>query len=174
MDDLHELRDLRDLPASARELYDAAVVAMANSYSPYSNYPVGAAIRTSTGRVFAGCNVENAAYPLGSCAEAGAIAAMVFAGERQIIEVVTVTGGERPGTPCGGCRQRLREFAAASVAVYSTTVDADGPGDGAGGGSAGGGPVGGGPVGGGAVIARTIAELLPESFGPEFLDIRPT
>ena len=140
--------DVNELPASARELYDAAIAAMAMSYSPYSGYPVGAAVRTASGRVFAGCNVENAAYPLGSCAEAGAIAAMVFGGERQIVEVVTVTGGDRPGTPCGGCRQRLREFSALSVPVYATTE-------------------------GGAVIALTIEELLPESFGPEFLHATP-
>ncbi len=106
------MEDFDQLPASARDLYEAAHVAMAQSYSPYSNYPVGAAIRTASGRVFAGCNVENASYPLGTCAEAGAIAAMVLAGERQIVEVVTITEGERAGTPCGGCRQRLREFAA--------------------------------------------------------------
>jgi cytidine deaminase len=138
--------DLSTLPASARELFDAASAAMANSYSPYSDYPVGAAVRTASGQVFAGCNVENAAYPLGSCAEAGAIAAMAMAGEREIVEVVTVTQGERPGTPCGGCRQRLREFAGPSVTVHATTRE-------------------------GAVIALTIEQLLPESFGPEFLDV---
>ena len=121
---------------------------MAMSYSPYSGYPVGAAVRTASGRIFAGCNVENASYPLGSCAEAGAIASMAFGGERQIVEVVTVTGGDRPGTPCGGCRQRLREFSAMSVPVYATTAQ-------------------------GAVIALTIEQLLPESFGPEFLDVHP-
>ncbi len=140
--------DLTQLPATARHLYDAAIEAMAASYSPYSRYPVGAAVRTASGQIFAGCNVENAAYPLGSCAEAGAIAAMVFGGERQIVEVVTVTEGDRPGTPCGGCRQRLREFAALSVPVYATTAD-------------------------GGVLALTIEQLLPESFGPEFLDPRP-
>ena len=78
------------------------------------------------GRIFAGCNVENASYPLGSCAEAGVIAAMVSAGERQIVEVVTITEGDRPGTPCGGCRQRLREFAALTVPVYATTAGGSG------------------------------------------------
>ena len=122
--------------------------AMAQSYSPYSGYPVGAAVRTSSGRVFAGCNVENASYPLGSCAEAGVIAAMVMAGERHIVEVVTVTEGERPGTPCGGCRQRLREFAALDRAGVRDDAR-------------------------GAVVALTIGELLPESFGPEFLHVDP-
>ena len=138
------MEDFDQLPASARDLYEAAHVAMAQSYSPYSKYPVGAAVRTASGRVFAGCNVENASYPLGTCAEAGAIAAMVLAGERQIVEVVTITEGERAGTPCGGCRQRLREFAALTTPVYATTA-------------------------GGAVIGLTIEQLLPESFGPEFL-----
>ncbi len=138
--------DVSELPTSAQELRAAAAEAMANSYAPYSHYPVGAAVRTPSGRIFSGCNVENAAYPLGSCAEAGAIAAMAMAGERQIVEVVTITEGDRPGTPCGGCRQRLREFASLSVPVYATTA-------------------------GGAVVALTIDELLPESFGPEFLDV---
>jgi cytidine deaminase len=138
------MMDLTRLPESARELYEAANGAMGRSYSPYSGYPVGAAVRTATGRIFAACNVENASYPLGSCAEAGVIAAMVSAGERQIVEVVTITEGDRPGTPCGGCRQRLREFAALSVPVHATTAA-------------------------GTVITLTIDQLLPESFGPEFL-----
>jgi cytidine deaminase len=140
--------DVNELPESARELYDAAIAAMAMSYSPYSGYPVGAAVRTASGQIFAGCNVENASYPLGSCAEAGALAAMALGGERQVVEVVTVTEGDRPGTPCGGCRQRLREFSALTVPVYATTAD-------------------------GTMIALTIEQLLPESFGPEFLDVHP-
>ncbi len=125
-------------------LIDAATAARANAHCPYSNYPVGAAIRTVSGAVFAGCNVENAAYPSGTCAEAGAIAAMVLAGEHDIAEVVVVTGGATPGTPCGGCRQRLREFAGPDVVVHSMNDS-------------------------GAVLSTTIAELLPHSFGPEFL-----
>ena len=138
------MTDVEGLPASAIELYEAAVDALRRSYSPYSHYPVGAAVRTASGRVFAGCNVENASFPLGSCAEAGAIAAMALAGEREIVEVVTVTGGPEPGTPCGGCRQRLREFAAPMVPVHATTID-------------------------GRVLTSTIEDLLPRSFGPEHL-----
>ena len=126
------------------ELIEAAVTAQANAHCPYSNYSVGAAIRTASGAVFAGCNVENAAYPEGTCAEAGAIAAMVLAGEREIAEVVVVTGGSTAGTPCGGCRQRLREFAAPDVIVHALSND-------------------------GAALRMTMAELLPSSFGPEFL-----
>ena len=126
------------------ELIEAAVAAQSNAHCPYSNYTVGAAIRTASGAVFAGCNVENAAYPSGTCAEAGAIAAMALAGEREIVEVVVVTGGATPGTPCGGCRQRLREFAAPDVVVHAVNND-------------------------GAALRITMAELLPSSFGPEFL-----
>lgn len=128
-----------------RELFDAAVAAQGNAHCPYSNYPVGAAVRTSSGAIFSGCNVENAAFPNGTCAEAGVIATMVAAGERVITEVVTVTGGESPGTPCGGCRQRLREFAAPSASIHATTND-------------------------GAILTMSMDELLPASFGPEQLD----
>ena len=93
----------------------------ANAHAPYSRFRVGAAVRTASGRVFAGCNVENAAYPQGSCAEAGAISAMVAAGEHEIVAVLTVCDGEAIGTCCGGCRQRLREFAA--VTLRSTPLD---------------------------------------------------
>jgi len=126
------------------ELLEAAQEAHLQAYCPYSHYRVGAAIRTTSGSVVAGCNVENAAYPLGSCAEAGAIAAMVAAGERAIAEIVVVTDGDEPGTPCGGCRQRIREFAGPDVVVHSV-------------------------AGSGATWSTTVAELLPHSFGPEFL-----
>jgi len=126
------------------ELLAAATLAHLEAYCPYSHYRVGAAIRTGSGTVVAGCNVENAAYPLGSCAEAGAIAAMVVAGERSIVEIVVVTDGDTPGTPCGGCRQRLREFAGPHVRVHSVAAS-------------------------GGAIVMTMAELLPHSFGPEYL-----
>ena len=127
------------------DLLTAAEAARAQAYCPYSGYHVGAALRTVDGAVIVGCNVENASYPLGTCAEAGMIAAMVLAGERMIAEVVVVTDGDVPGTPCGGCRQRLREFAALDVVVHSVAAS-------------------------GAVLSRTLGELLPDSFGPEFLD----
>lgn len=127
-----------------RELFDAAVAAQANAHCPYSNYPVGAAVRAASGAIFAGCNVENAAYPNGTCAESGAIATMIAAGERSITEVVTVTGGPSPGTPCGGCRQRLREFASPDVLVHASTNDGD-------------------------ILTMSMDDLLPASFGPEHL-----
>lgn len=94
----------------------------ANAYAPYSDFKVGAAIRTASGRIFTGCNVENASYPEGTCAEAGAIAAMVASGESEIKEVAVVGSGPHPVTPCGGCRQRLREFAGPDVPVTMATV----------------------------------------------------
>lgn len=131
------------------ELLRAATAAHLQAYCPYSRYRVGVAIRTGSGAVVVGCNVENAAYPLGSCAEAGAIAAMVTGGERSIAEVVVVTDGESPGTPCGGCRQRLREFAGPEVVVHSVAAS-------------------------GEVVTMTMADLLPHSFGPEFLQRHET
>ena len=96
-----------------QELIDLAIAAMAKAYAPYSGFAVGAAVRAANGKCYAGCNVENAAYPLGNCAEASAIAAMVQEGGKRIAKIAVVggTGGIGPCTPCGGCRQRIREFA---------------------------------------------------------------
>ena len=130
--------------AGITELFDAALAVQANAYVPYSHFPVGAAIRSSSGRVYAGCNVENAAYPQGVCAEASAISAMVSAGEREIAAVLTVADGERLATCCGGCRQKIREFA-----VPGTLIHACGP--------------------EGLRRSYSMGELLPDSFGPENL-----
>lgn len=127
-----------------QEMFDAAVAAMNHAYAPYSRYPVGAAVRSESGRVYAGCNVENAAYPQGWCAETSAIAAMVTAGERRITAVLTVATGELVGTCCGGCRQKLREFAALDTPVWSCGPD-------------------------GLRAEFTLGGLLPDSFGPEHL-----
>ena len=89
----------------------AARAARAHAYAPYSKYPVGAAVLTRRGNVFAGCNVENASYPAGICAERSAVAAMVAAGDRDPVACVVVTAGPRAGSPCGICRQVLSEFA---------------------------------------------------------------
>jgi cytidine deaminase len=128
------------------ELFDAALAAHANAHAPYSRYKVGAAVRTPSGRVFAGCNVENAAYPQGACAETGAIAAMVAAGEREIVAVLTICDGVDLGTCCGGCRQRIREFAALDTPIHACNPD-------------------------GWQATFTLGELLPHSFGPEH--VRP-
>ena len=127
-----------------QEMFDAALAAHRNAHAPYSNYPVGAAVRSSSGRIYAGCNVENAAYPQGWCAEASAIAAMVTAGERQIVEVLTISNGDMVGTCCGGCRPKIREFAA-----LDPPIDSCGP--------------------EGLRATFTLEGLLPHSVGPENL-----
>ena len=98
-------------------LFDTARAAWERAYAPYSGFRVGAAIRTADGQVHAGCNVENVAYPQGTCAEAGAIAAMVLAGGTRISEILVFAAGPETITPCGGCRQKLAEFAAPETPV---------------------------------------------------------
>ena len=105
------------------DLFAVALSARASAYAPYSGFRVGAAIRCPDGSVHAGCNVENVAYPEGTCAEAGAIAAMVLAGRTEIAEVVVVADSPEPVTPCGGCRQKLAEFAGADVPVVLAGLD---------------------------------------------------
>jgi cytidine deaminase len=102
----------------AADLFEAAQAAMQQAYAPYSGLSVGAAILTETGRVFSGCNVENASFPEGWCAETSAIAQMVAAGERSIVEVLIVAEKMPRITPCGGCRQRLREFGSRETLVH--------------------------------------------------------
>ena len=96
-----------------------------NAHAPYSGFKVGAAIRTASGRVFTGVNVENAAYPEGTCAEAGAIAAMVAAGETRIAEIAVIGDAPDPVTPCGGCRQKIAEFAPPGVEVTMANLRGD-------------------------------------------------
>jgi cytidine deaminase len=128
------------------DLFAAATAIQQRAYAPYSRFQVGAAILADDGNIYSGCNVENAAYPIGNCAEASAIAAMIAAGAKRIKRVYTVGPGVAPVTPCGGCRQRIREFADPDVVVISQGTD-------------------------GVPIRQTVAELLPYSFGPEFLGI---
>jgi cytidine deaminase len=99
-------------------LFEAARAAMQNAYSPYSKFPVGAAILTEGGKIFAGANMENASYPEGWCAEVSAIAHMVMGGERRIKEVAVIAEKMPRITPCGGCRQRLKEFGTADTLVH--------------------------------------------------------
>ena len=103
------------LVQAAREVRD-------NAYAPYSKFKVGAAIRTASGAVFVGCNVENVAYPEGTCAEAGAIAAMCAAGDYEISEIAVIADSPTPVPPCGGCRQKIAEFANAAVPVILATT----------------------------------------------------
>lgn len=121
------------------DLLAAASAARANAHAPYSRFAVGAALRTASGRIFAGCNVENASYPVGTCAEAGAVAAMVAAGERRIVEVLVLGAIDPPLTPCGACRQRLAEFGDTDTPVHGAALD-------------------------GTMATHTLGALLPHAF----------
>ncbi len=103
---------------SINALFEAAREAQVRAYAPYSGFKVGAAVQAESGAVYAGCNVENAAYPVGTCAEEVAIAAMVAAGERRIAAILVVGEGQKLVTPCGACRQRIREFGAPDTPVH--------------------------------------------------------
>ena len=104
-------------------LLEAATKVREHAYAPYSHFKVGAAIRATSGQIYTGCNVENVAYPEGTCAEAGAIAAMVAAGETRIAELLVIADSPTPVPPCGGCRQKLAEFAAPETPVTLATTD---------------------------------------------------
>ena len=121
------------------DLFDAAKKMMQVAHAPYSCFHVGAAVRAQSGNIYAGANVENAAYPEGWCAETSAIAALVAGGEQRIIEVCILADSDKLVTPCGGCRQRLAEFGGADMVIH---------------------------VGTSAGIKRrfTLGELLPETF----------
>ncbi len=119
--------------------------ARAQAYAPYSRFSVGAALLDEQGRLHAGCNVENAAYPQGQCAEASALGALVLAGGRRILAAAVVGVADDPVSPCGGCRQRLREFAADDLPIWLADLA--------------------------AIRARhTLGQLLPFSFGPRHLN----
>ncbi len=126
------------------DMLDLARKAMARAHAPYSKFQVGAVIKGAGGKLYAGCNVENAAYPEGWCAEASAIAAMVMDGETRIAEVAVMGRGDDLVTPCGGCRQRIREFAGETTPVHVCNED-------------------------GVRRTLTLGELLPLSFGPNNL-----
>ena len=125
-------------------LLDAAREARMKAYAPYSRFLVGAAILDDQGKLHKGCNVENAAYPQGTCAEAGAIAAMILAEGRQIKAIAVVGDSPDPVTPCGGCRQKIREFAEPTIPILIGDLKQ-------------------------LRLRQTLADLLPHSFGPEYL-----
>lgn len=104
------------------DLFAAAKAARENAYARYSDFKVGAAILADNDTIFPGCNVENAAYPQGVCAEAGAINAMVLAGQQKIKEVLVIADAALC-TPCGGCRQKLKEFGAGDVKVHVANLE---------------------------------------------------
>ena len=114
----------QDPATNEEQMLRLAQAAREEAYAPYSGFRVGACLEAEDGQLFTGCNVENASYPEGACAETGAISAMVAAGGRRIQALVLVADGERLCTPCGGCRQRLAEFAAAEMPV--SIYDAEG------------------------------------------------
>lgn len=122
----------------------AARAARERAHAPYSRFAVGAAVLDEQGRIHAGCNVENAAYPQGWCAEASALSAMVMAGGKQALAVAVCGVAPQPVSPCGGCRQKLREFAADDCPVWAVDLH-------------------------GITATYTLGGLLPHSFGPDHL-----
>lgn len=126
------------------KMLEMARKAMEQAYAPYSRFKVGAVIRSDSGRLYAGCNVENASYPVGSCAEQGAISAMILGGDTKIADIVVMGDGENLVSPCGACRQRIREFSTPETRVLICDRN-------------------------GVRKTMTLAELLPVSFGPENL-----
>jgi cytidine deaminase len=125
-------------------LIEQARAVRENAHAPYSKFKVGAAVQAASGAVYVGCNVENVAYPEGTCAEAGAIAAMVAAGETQIASVAVIADSPTPVSPCGGCRQKIAEFAGGDVVVTLATTD-------------------------GTVLDTTVSALLPGSFDADYM-----
>ena len=126
------------------KLFNAAKKVRDNAHVPYSNFKVGAAFLTEDDSIISGCNVENAAYPQSQCAEASAIGNLVSQGFSKIKEVVVIGSGSLLCSPCGGCRQRLREFASLETPIHMCNND-------------------------GHLKTSTLKELLPDSFGPENL-----
>ena len=129
----------------AMTLENAARDVRKRAYVPYSNFKVGAALRADNGAVFTGCNVENVAYPEGTCAEAGAIAAMIAGGARRITELVVIADSPTPVPPCGGCRQKISEFADGGTKVTLLSLN-------------------------GARLETTVAALLPGAFGADHME----
>jgi len=124
-----------------KNLIEAAMKARVQAHAPYSNHPVGAAVLTDDGRIFAGCNVENASSPLGACAERGAVSAMVHGGSKKLVEVAVVGPTREICTPCGGCRQVLAEFGDDDTLVHMINGDTAE-----------------------VIVTRTLGELLPYAF----------
>ena len=126
------------------DLFEKARTVRENAHAPYSKFKVGAALRTVSGEEFIGCNVENSAYPQGTCAEAGAITAMIAAGEKEISEICIVADGQNRVSPCGGCRQKLAEFSTPASKVHLANLK-------------------------GILESYSLGELLPHSFTSDHL-----
>ena len=127
-----------------QKLFEEAKKVREKSYAPYSKFKVGAAFLTEDNSIVVGCNVENAAYPQSQCAEASAIGNLISQGYKNIVEIVVIGSGNKLCSPCGGCRQRLREFAALDTKIHMCNEK-------------------------GHMKTSTLEELLPDSFGPENL-----
>ena len=127
------------------ELLSAARAVRENAYAPYSRFKVGAAVRGASGRIYPGCNVENVAYPEGTCAEAGAIALLIASGETEVTALAVIAGSAAPVPPCGGCRQKLAEFARHDTPVTLATTE-------------------------GASLRTTVGDLLPGRFDASHMD----
>ena len=127
-----------------QKLFEEAKNVREKAYVPYSQFKVGAAFLTDDNSIVVGCNVENAAYPQSQCAEASAIGNLISQGYKNIVEVVVIGSGNKLCSPCGGCRQRLREFAKLDVPIHMCNIE-------------------------GHIKTSTLGELLPDSFGPENL-----
>ncbi len=126
------------------KLFNAAKTVRENAHVPYSNFKVGAAFLTEDGSIISGCNVENAAYPQTQCAEASAIGSLISSGYKKINEIVVIGSGSLLCSPCGGCRQRIREFASLDIKIHMCNEE-------------------------GHMKTSTLEDLLPDSFGPENL-----
>jgi cytidine deaminase len=135
----HETQETRD------SLIAVARAVRAHAHAPYSRFAVGAAVLDEQGRIHVGCNVENAAYPQGWCAETSALAALVAAGGKRVLAVAVCAVAAEPVTPCGGCRQKIREFAADDCPIYVADAHT-------------------------LVASFTLGQLLPCSFGPAHLE----
>ena len=126
------------------QLFKEAIIVRQKAHVPYSNFKVGAALLTENNKIIVGCNVENAAYPQSQCAEATAIGNLISQGFNKIIEIVVIGSGNKLCSPCGGCRQRIREFSSLNTPIHMCNVN-------------------------GHLKTLTLDELLPNSFGPENL-----
>ena len=127
-----------------KQLFEEAKKVREKAHVPYSQFKVGAAFLTEDNSIVVGCNVENAAYPQSQCAEASAIGNLISQGYKNIVEIVVIGSGNKLCSPCGGCRQRLREFSKLDVPIHMCSVE-------------------------GHIKTSTLGELLPDSFGPENL-----
>lgn len=127
------------------DLLSAANAVLSNAYAPYSHFPVAASVRAETGEIFAGCNIENAAFPMGVCAEVGAISALFAKGHHKVIEALILVSSDKICPPCGACRQRLLECAQLEISVHLCTLS-------------------------GEYRHATLGELFPLAFGPKNLE----